>query len=148
LLSHTAEYALRAVLYIAQHETETELVRNDTIAAALDVPRNYLSKILHALGREGLLQSTRGPTGGFRLARSPDAIPLLHVVAAFDQMGGPRNCILGRARCSDRNPCPAHGRWKDISEQVSGFFRETTVGDLLRDPASLAVRGARRSTRR
>ncbi|HSJ06133.1 MAG TPA: Rrf2 family transcriptional regulator [Longimicrobiales bacterium] len=148
MLSHTAEYALRAVLYIAQHETDDGLVRNDSIAAALDVPRNYLSKILHTLARDGLLLSSRGPSGGFRLARDPDAIQLRQVVAPWDAVDGPRSCILGRARCSDRNPCPAHGRWKDISEQVGVFFRKTTVGDLLREPGSLTMKTTRRSGRR
>jgi Rrf2 family protein len=139
VLSHTAEYALRAVLYIAQQQTDTQLVRNDVIAEALDVPRNYLSKILHTLGRERLLHSTRGPSGGFRLARKPDSISLLQVVQPFDDFGGPRSCILGRTRCSDRNPCPAHTRWKSISEQVTSFFRNTSVGDLLREPGSLTM---------
>jgi Rrf2 family protein len=147
VLSHTAEYALRAVLYIAQHETATQLVRNDVAAEALDVPRNYLSKILHALGRAGLLQSTRGPSGGFRLARSPEQISLLQVVQPFDDFSGPRSCILGRPRCSDRYPCPAHTRWKGISEQVAGFFRQTTVGDLLREPGTLTLPPARLARR-
>lgn len=140
MLSHTAEYALRAVLYIAQQDTAAGLVRNDSIAEALDVPRNYLSKILHTLTRSGLLVSSRGPTGGFRLGRDPDAIPLMQVVQPFDPMDGPRTCLLGRPRCSDRNPCPAHNRWKGISEQVTGFFRNTTLGDLLREPGSLTMR--------
>jgi Rrf2 family protein len=147
VLSHTGEYALRAVLYIAQNETEASLVRNDSIAEALDVPRNYLSKILHTLAREGVLNSSRGPTGGFRLARNPDTIPLRHVVSPFDAVDGPRTCILGRPRCSDRNPCPAHGRWKSISEQVAAFFANTTVGDLLREPGSLTMHAPRRSTK-
>jgi Rrf2 family protein len=139
VLSHTAEYALRAVLYIAQQETPTQLVRNDVAAQALDVPRNYLSKILHTLAREHLLESTRGPSGGFRLARSAEQISLLQVVQPFDDFSGPRSCLLGRPRCSDRNPCPAHNRWKGISEQVATFFRMTTLGDLLREPGSLTM---------
>src|SRR5690606_6227227 len=67
MLSDTAEYALRATLYIAQHANDTRLVRTDETAQALGVPRNYLSKILHVLARHGVLSSTRGPLGGFRL---------------------------------------------------------------------------------
>lgn len=135
------------MLYIAQHQTSDQLVRNDVIAEALDVPRNYLSKILHTLGRERLLLSTRGPSGGFRLARNPDSISLLQVVQPFDDFGGPRTCILGRPRCSDRYPCPAHTRWKGISEQVAGFFKQTTLGDLLREPGSLTMAPARAGRR-
>jgi DNA-binding IscR family transcriptional regulator len=60
-------------------------------------------------------------------------------VQPFDDFSGPRSCLLGRPRCSDRNPCPAHNRWKGISEQVATFFRTTTLGDLLREPGSLTM---------
>lgn len=137
MLSGTAEYALRAVLYIAQHAEAARPVRRDEIADALNVPRNYLSKILHVLARQGVLASTRGPQGGFQLARSPDRTPLYRVVESFDPLEPRRSCILGRQQCSDQNPCPAHERWKGISDQVSTFFRKTTIGDLLREEGSL-----------
>jgi len=129
MLSRTAEYALRAVLFLADRGEPTSV---DLIAERLDVPRNYLSKILHRLAREGVLSSTRGQGGGFRLAVAPDRLPLLRVLAPFDTMTGERRCLLGRPRCSDANPCPAHRQWKSVSEQVAEFFRERTVGDLLR----------------
>lgn len=147
MLSDTAEYALRATLYIAQETGEGTLVRTDDIAEALHVPRNYLSKILHVLGKEGVLVGVRGPTGGFRLATDAARIPLARVIAPFDDLK-PRTCILGRARCSDRNPCPAHGRWKGISEQVGAFFRDTTLGDLLREPGSLTMHTPRKGGQR
>jgi Rrf2 family transcriptional regulator, iron-sulfur cluster assembly transcription factor len=129
VLSRTAEYALRAVLFLADRGEPTSV---DLIAERLDVPRNYLSKILHRLAREGVLSSTRGQGGGFRLAVAPDRLPLLRVLTPFDTMTGERRCLLGRPQCSDANPCPAHRQWKSVSEQVAEFFRERTVGDLLR----------------
>lgn len=137
MLSGTAEYALRATLYIAQHGDAEGFVRSDRIAEAIGIPRNYLSKILHALARAGVLVSTRGPLGGFRLAGDPDRVPISSIVEPFDPLGPGQSCILGRPECNDHNPCPAHARWKGISEQVSGFFRATTVGDLLREKGSL-----------
>lgn len=136
MLSDTAEYALRATLYIAQETGEGTLVRTDDIAAALHVPRNYLSKILHVLGKEGVLVGVRGPSGGFRLATDADRIPLARVIAPFDDLK-PRTCILGRARCSDRNPCPAHHRWAGIAATLRTFFDHTTLGDLLKEGGSL-----------
>ena len=47
-----------------------------------------------------------------------------------------RRCLLGRPVCSDANPCDAHAAWKDMSERVAVFFRETTVGDLLGEAAT------------
>jgi Rrf2 family protein len=136
MLSDTAEYALRAVLFIAQRSAPP-LVRADQVADALGVPRNYLSKILNTLAKRRVLLSTRGPQGGFRLARSPDSIPILRVIEPFDSIRTGRTCILGRPQCNDRNPCPAHELWKGISDQVTSFFRNTTVGDLLREMGSL-----------
>jgi Rrf2 family protein len=132
MLSRTAEYALRAVLFLADRGEPTNV---DLIAERLGVPRNYLSKTLHRLAREGVLTSTRGQGGGFRLALPPDRLPLLRVVEPFDPISGERRCLLGRPQCSDANPCPAHHQWKSVSERVAEFFRERTVGDLLRGKA-------------
>lgn len=137
MLSDTAEYALRASLYIAQHATPEHLIRTDQVAEALHVPRNYLSKILHQLAKHGVLVSSRGMQGGFRLAQPVDEVPLARIIEHFDPVVPQRTCILGRPRCSDTNPCPAHGRWKGISQEVRIFFNQTTVGDLLREEGSL-----------
>lgn len=131
MLSQTAEYALRAVLYVAAHEARDGLVKIDEIAGELDVPRNTLAKTLHVLGRTGVLASVRGPAGGFRLAVRPEALSLARVVAPFDAVGQGRRCLLGRTTCSDAAPCAAHGRWKAVSERVSTFFADTTIADLL-----------------
>jgi Rrf2 family protein len=136
MFSDTAEYALRATLYIAQQTRDGRAVRAEDVAAALSVPRNYLSKILHVLARNGVLRSARGPAGGFRLAEDPDTVAIHEVIRAFESLE-PRSCILGRAECSDLNPCPAHHRWKRIADGVNSFLRGTTVGDLLREEGSL-----------
>lgn len=130
MLSGTAEYALRAVLYLAERG-DGAWVRVSDVAEALGAPRNYLSKILHDLAKAGVLESSRGKHGGFRLAVQPGRLSLLTVVSQFDQIAAGRNCLLGRPQCSDGNACAAHWRWKSLSEQLATFFRETTVADLL-----------------
>ena len=114
MLSQTAEYALRTVLYLAAGEQDT-LFRVSEIAEELDVPRNYLSKTLHLLARAGVLTSSRGKHGGFRLTKPPSKLTLAEVVAPFDGPTGARICLLGRTACSDSDPCPAHGTWKAVS---------------------------------
>lgn len=131
MLSGTAEYALRAVVHLAR-QPAGQPQRADDLAEAIDVPRNYLGKILHELVRGGVLRSSRGKRGGFQLAVAPDQLPLLQVVALFDRLDGQRRCLLGRPECSDRAPCPMHHRWKATSEQIARFFKETTIGDVLR----------------
>lgn len=132
MLSQTAEYALRAVLTIAA-EPEGRLVGANRLAADLGIPQNYLSKTLHQLAKVGVLESTRGKLGGFRLAKAADRISLLDIVGPFDDITGRRSCLMGRASCSDNSPCPAHSRWKAVAEKQAEFFRETTVGDLVRE---------------
>lgn len=131
MLSKTSQYALRAVLHLARHADGDRMLRATDISEELGVPPNYLSKILHILGRTGLLVSERGPTGGFRLARPADGIALSQVIGAFDELGADERCLLGRRRCIDSSPCAAHGRWKEVAERVYGFFDDTTVADLL-----------------
>lgn len=140
MLSNTAEYALRAVLYLAESGADAEgtPVRVDTVSEALDVPRNYLSKTLHLLAKRGVLTSMRGPTGGFRLAIAPDALHLHEVIEPFDPIETRRSCLLGRPKCGDEDPCAAHLRWKAVSERIAAFFRETTVADLLERPQAAA----------
>ncbi len=130
ILSQTAEHALRAVLYVARHGEEHP-VRVLDAARTLEIPRNYLSKILHLLARAGLLTSTRGKNGGFRLTRPAEQVSLWSVVQEFDQMPEQRRCLLGRPVCGERNACAAHDAWKKTAESVAAFFRDTSVADLL-----------------
>jgi Rrf2 family protein len=130
MLSQTAEYALRAVLYLAEHAAGRP-VRVAEMANALQIPRNYLSKILHQLARSGVLVSLRGKAGGFQLGVRPDRLALSAVVTSFDRIEERRRCLLGRPQCSDRTACAAHDRWKTVADAVAGFFRDTTVADLV-----------------
>lgn len=130
MLSQTAEYALRAVLALAER-ADDRAVRVGEMAQALRIPHNYLSKILHRLARAGVLTSTRGKMGGFQLAVPADRLHLYEIVAPFDRVDERRRCLLGRPQCSDRTACAAHSRWKDVADTVATFFRDTTVADLL-----------------
>jgi len=134
-LTTTAQTALRAVLYIAEHGADTP-IRVDDIATALGGPRNYLSKTLHVLAREGVLRSSRGPGGGFQLADSPEALTLVRIVGPFEPADD-RRCLVGRPHCGDLNPCQAHHRWSSVANQVEAFFGETTIADLLVVPVPL-----------
>lgn len=128
-LSSTAQNALRAVLHIAARP-DGQPVRADDIARDLDLPRNYLSKTLHALARAGVLRSTRGPRGGFQLEVPAAALTLHQVIAPFAP-SGERRCLLGRARCGDDAQCLVHHRWSAVASGVEEFFHDTTIADLI-----------------
>jgi Rrf2 family protein len=128
MLSHTVEYALRATLFVARSHPQALPVME--IAEGIDAPRNYLAKILGELARIGVLESSRGPGGGFRLARAPEQVVLAHVVNAIDGTEE-RRCLLGRGRCGENPGCTAHARWAPIANDVDAFFGTTTLADLL-----------------
>ncbi len=142
VLSQTAEYALRAALYMAEHG-DAEPYRVTQLAEALRIPQNYLSKTMHILARQGILTSARGKHGGFRLAQPAAKIPLLEVIRPFDQLEARRQCLLGRPTCSDATPCAAHARWKDLADTTTAFFRDTTLADIIspQQPGALKRRG-------
>ena len=103
------------------------------------IPRNYLSKIVHALARDGVLESTRGRRAASDW-RARRAAELRAGGGAIRRHRRVRHCLLGRPQCSDRTACAAHSRWKDV-RSGGAFFRETTVADLegavsLHDPQS------------
>jgi len=138
MLSQTAEYALRAVLHLAQHSGQRP-VRVSEMAARLGIPHNYLSKILHRLAQGGVLVSLRGKAGGFQLAVPPERLALSTIIMPFDRVEERRRCLLGRPECSDRSACAAHTRWKEVGDTVAEFFRDTTVADLVGHRAALPV---------
>lgn len=128
-LPQTAEYALRAVSYIAEHQTDGP-VPVWAVAQALGAPQNYLSKTLNELGALGILRSVRGARGGYLLGAPAAEIRLESIVNAYLPATKHR-CIMGRTRCHDDSPCGAHRRWKEVREVTAAFFVELTVGDLL-----------------
>ena len=132
MFSQTAEYALRAVVWLAEHRDEGP-VGNKRIAEDTHVPASYLSKILHDLASAGFLSSRRGVGGGFRLIIDPDALSLLEVVNAVDPLKRIRTCDH-----ADDLPfgqlCPLHRRLDEAIGQVEQTLRQTKISELVPAP--------------
>lgn len=135
MLNQSADYALRAVLFVAQLEPRRSCTA-EAIAAAIGVPRNYLGKVLHALTNAGVLTSVRGPHGGFRLALDAGQLTLAEVVGPFQRLPVRHACLLGNRRCEEAKPCQSHEQWQRIADEVTSFFRETTVAGMLNGHAA------------
>lgn len=132
MISQTAEYALRAIVALAQEPGRTLLTPQ--IAAITKVPPAYLSKILGTLGRHGLVRSRRGVGGGFFLAKEPGLITVLEVVNAVDPLKRIERCPLDLAS-HGTNLCPLHRRLDDAAKWVERSFAETHIAELLSDAA-------------
>lgn len=145
MLSRSAEYAIRALTYLAG--AGDRWVLNREIAEELDLPPQFLTKILGVLAREGLLDSQRGRAGGFRLAGDPRRIRLLQIVEPFDALASKEECLLGQKVCSSSNPCPLHDAWRSIREDFRDLFRRTTLDEIVRSPAAGAFPRPRKRPR-
>jgi Rrf2 family iron-sulfur cluster assembly transcriptional regulator len=142
MLSVTSKYALRALTHLAAlPKGETMLGRD--LAKRAQIPGNYLSKILWALGSVGLINATRGSGGGYRLRRVPDEIFLMDVVDLFDRSRIEPTCFLGEDRtCSDTDACAAHALWKEVRSVYTDFLQTTTLADIAHGGPPVGKRAA------
>jgi Rrf2 family protein len=134
ILSQPSKYGLRAVLYLAKHDPD--LVQSKEISENLGIPLQYLSKILHNLSKHGLLESSKGRGGGFKLASPIDEITLLDIVHIFEGSSFGSGCVLGLAECSDENACPLHNEWSKIKNQILEMLIEENISQLIEDSPS------------
>lgn len=130
IYSKPCEYAIRSLAYLASAPQGS--VPAEEIAQAEKLPAPVLSKILQELARKGLLESRRGPGGGFRLARRPQLITLRDVVAAVDGLDQFLECAVGLERCSDDSPCPLHDQWKHLRARFVEYLETTTLDNMAR----------------
>lgn len=129
LYSRPCEYALRALTYLSSQDEEG-LSRVHEIAEAEDLPAPFLAKLLQQLARTGILNSVKGPKGGFELARAAKDISLMEIVSAVDGIEGFNRCAVGLAECSDTAPCPLHETWKPLRDQINNYLSEQSLADL------------------
>ena len=106
--------------------------RAEEIARSENIPAPVLGKILQELVRKGLLESRRGPGGGFRLARRAELITLRDVVAAIDGLDQFMECAVGLERCADDAPCPLHDTWKGLRTQMLTYLETTSLTAMAR----------------
>jgi Rrf2 family nitric oxide-sensitive transcriptional repressor len=131
MFSQTAEYALRAVVYLASQPGVPRTTQE--IAKATQVRIAYLSKVMQSLGRKGLVQSQRGLHGGFTLARSADELTVLDILSAVDPIQRIKSCPLGIK--GHLNLCPLHRRLDHAMKLVEDALSKSTLAELLAEPA-------------
>lgn len=132
--SASTTHALRAVALLATRSDGQAVVGRD-LARKLQIPPDYLLKVLATLARCGILTASRGASGGYRLARAPERIKLLEVVTPFEGERARAGCLLRPDRpCRDSGACSAHASWGGVNEAYRDFLEKTTVADI-RDAA-------------
>ncbi|MPR31888.1 RrF2 family transcriptional regulator [Salmonirosea aquatica] len=125
--SKTCEYALRAVFFIAQKSEHGRKVGIREIAAGIDSPEPFIAKILQDLSKRGLIQSAKGPTGGFYTDAETRNNTLADIVSAVDGDRLFTGCGLGLQECSAIKPCPVHAEFAQIRDRLSVMLHSTTI---------------------
>jgi Rrf2 family protein len=132
-LSLRGEYALRALLVLGLNYSEP-VIRVQIIAQQQNIPKRFLDQILNDLKSGGFVQSRRGVSGGYRLARPPEQITLAAVVRHLEGALAPVSCVSERfyekCSCPDENRCAIRSVMKEIREAVVRIAERVTVAEL------------------
>lgn len=133
MFSQTVEYALRAVVLLADRAPDA--CTTDQIAVATKVPKPYLSKVLQGLSRAGVVHTQRGIGGGVTLVKTPAELTILDVVNAVEPIQRIHTCPLGLSAHGVKL-CPLHHRVDQALAMVETAFRDTTLAEILAEPTS------------
>lgn len=135
MISQTVEYALRAIVTIAQHEGQPCTAKK--IAEITQVPLPYLSKLMQGMVRGGLVHSQRGLHGGFVLTKEPEEFTILDVVDTVEPFKRIHECPL-KIQSHGKTLCPLHRRLDEALAATETIFRNTTLAEMLSQPGSVS----------
>ncbi len=134
MFSKTCEYAIRALIYIAQNTKDGSRVNIKEIAQGIDSPVYFIAKILQDLSRKGFVMSVKGLNGGFYMSEKNLKISIADVVKEIDGDKLFVACSLGLKECSEDHPCPLHNEYKHIKERVKCMLENNKLALFAEDP--------------
>jgi Rrf2 family transcriptional regulator, iron-sulfur cluster assembly transcription factor len=137
IFSKKCEYGLQAVLYLSTLDSG-EMASALEISKILNIPKEFVSKILQNLTFHGIVASKKGNSGGFFLKKDASEIKLIDIVKAIDGLSLFDKCVLGFPNCSPDHPCPVHNKWgrlreeayKMLSAETLEQFRKKTIAKI------------------
>jgi Rrf2 family protein len=130
MLSNTCKYAIRSVVYLSVYASNTKKIGIKEISEALDIPSPFLGKILQILARKKILNSIKGPHGGFSLGRSAVDISIMDIVETIDGTDIFDICLVRTTHCSDEEPCGIHDKITGLRKEMKETFINQTIDDL------------------
>lgn len=133
MFSKTCEYAIRAMIFIAQKSKDGSKVGIKEIAKGIDSPEHFIAKILQDLSRRKLIQSLKGPNGGFYLNAEALQCSLADIVKAVDGDRLFTGCGLGLTQCSEIHPCPIHHEFKAVRNGLQHMLENARLGEFTEE---------------
>ncbi len=127
MFSKTCEYAIRALIFIAQKSKDRSRISIKDISSGIDSPEYFIAKILQDLSRKGFVQSAKGPNGGFYMDDANLEQSVADIVREIDGDKLFSGCGLGLKECSEDHPCPIHNDFKHIRQEIKDMLDNSKI---------------------
>lgn len=127
-LSHTSEYALRILSFMAKEPER--LYSAKYLVEQLKISDKYLRRLMTDLAKAGFIKSIQGRDGGYSFAKNPGQIVLADIIDSVEGMEKYKGCVLGFDQCSDTNPCVMHASWVKVRQEFVVAFQNNTLADF------------------
>ena len=130
MLSNTCKTAIKAVIYLSSKFDTEENAGIKQISEFINASEHTVGKILQTLVKQNIINSVKGPSGGFYISKAQQKQPIINIVEAIDGKEIFKNCGLGLSKCSSTHPCPIHDDYKEARDIIKKLFRQKRVMDL------------------
>ena len=129
-ISTKGRYGLRILMDLALHQTEKPRLIRD-IAKSQQISEKYISRLVIALRKAGMIRSVRGVNGGFHIAKKPEDITLLDVIEVMEGPLSIVDCVSAPRVCAHSENCAPREVWCKLNDDIRSLMRETTLSDIL-----------------
>lgn len=130
MFSKSCEYAIKALIFVAQKSNSEQRASIIDIAHGTDAPIHFIAKIMQALSRRKFVLSVKGPNGGFFMTEKENQTSLSEIVKVFDGDSLFTDCVLGLKACSEKTSCPMHSDYKSIKANIIHLIEFNTIGSI------------------
>lgn len=130
MLSLTCKMAIKAVIYLCSRTDPEERPGILEIAEAIHANEHTVGKFLQRLVKQKVINSAKGPSGGFYISKEQQRLPIMTIIEAIDGNDFFTECALGLSKCSEAHPCPIHHEFKEGRVLLENLFRTKRIIDL------------------
>lgn len=140
MLSKTATYGIKAILFVAYESKHGRRVGGPEVAKNIDAPVPFTAKIMQQLARSGIVNSIKGPNGGFEMTeKQRQKSNIRSIVEALDGDSLYTQCGLGLDKCNDYRPCPIHETYTEVRKAIIEMHTKESIEELAGRLDDLAV---------
>lgn len=130
-ISTKGRYALRVMIDLALNSKE-KYINSKEIATRQEISSKYLEQIIAMLNRAGYLETARGNTGGYKLARKPSECIIGDILKATEGNLTPIDCLIEEGKCKRQESCKTYSFWKGLDEVINEYVKSKTLEDLIK----------------